>query len=647
MSLKTILLTTALAAMASTAAIAQDGAGVSSDAFPGRPYSPEANKSFPNHVYFGDTHVHTGLSVDAGGSGTRLMPRDAYLFARGEQVTSNTGQPVKLRTPFDFYMITDHSDGMGAITDIINGAPNIMADPDGKQFNADFNAGGDTAAAAMNRLISQFAQGDLSPAINYQPGNPAYQRVWDDLVRTAEEFNDPGVFTTFIAFEWTSLVAGNNLHRNVIFRDGPERAGRTLPYTTTAPLGSVDPKDLWAWMANYEATIGGDVTAIPHNGNLSNGMMFALQDDFADGAPLTAEYAEMRQKWERLYETTQIKGDGEAHPFLSPEDTFADFETWDIGNLDMSEAKTPEMLAGEYARSGLQRGLLVESETGVNPFKFGLIGASDTHIALTTPDNDNYFHKFTTYEPSPDRVMRDGAVHVSSQNTELGLTLDSWQYITSGLTAVWAEENTRGAIFDAMERREVYATTGTRIRLRFFGGWDFTDSDTQGRELATVGYGKGVPMGADLTPAPDGAEAPSFLVYALRDSVGANLDRIQIVKGWLDGDGKMRDKVYDVAWSDDRVPAADGTLPPVGDTVDLSVPTWTNTIGASELVAAWSDPDFDPDLRAFYYARVIEIPTPRWTAYDAVRFGVEMAEEVTLKTQERAYSSPIWYTPQG
>ena len=364
--------TTALA----SPALAQDAAGIAGpgDIYQGRPYSPYADRGFPTNVYFGDTHVHTGLSVDAGGSGTRLMPRDAYRFARGEQVTSDTGQPVKLARPYDFFMITDHSDAMGAITDILDGAPNIMADPEGRQFHADFNAGGQTAAEAMFRLINQFAQGEISEELNYQPGNPAFRRVWDDIIDAAEEFNDPGSFTTFIAFEWTSLVDGNNLHRNVIFRDGAERAGQVVPYTTSPPIGSRNPRDLWAWMENYERVTGGDVTAIPHNGNLSNGMMFAMQDDFADGAPLDADYARQRQKWERLYEVTQMKGDGEAHPLLSPEDEFADFETWDFGNLDISEAKTPEMLPGEYARSGLLRGLELEAELGVNPFKFGLEG---------------------------------------------------------------------------------------------------------------------------------------------------------------------------------------------------------------------------------------------------------------------------------
>jgi hypothetical protein len=630
-----LALTAALAAAPTGAQDAINPEGLAGPA--GRPYSPYADRAFPTGVYFGDTHVHTGLSADAGGGGTRLMPRDAYRFARGEQVLSNTGQPVKLAQPLDFYMITDHSDGMGAITDIFAGAPNILADPQGKAFHEAFNAGGETALRAAQELVRVFGSGELSPALNYQPGNPAYARVWDDIMAAAEEFNDPGRFTTFIAFEWTSLVAGNNLHRNVIFRDGPDRAGQVVPYTTTPPTGSQNPRELWAWLESYEAETGGRVLAIPHNGNVSNGMMFPLGDDFAEGAPLDATYAEARQRWEPLYETVQIKGDGEAHPLLSPEDEFAGFETWDYGNLDATEAKTPAMLPGEYTRSGLKRGLALEAELGVNPFKFGLVGASDTHTGLTTPDNDNFFGKFTAYEPSAERSQ-----HVSRTYADGSPALYSWQYITSGLTAVWARENSRGAIWDAMKRREAYATTGPRMRVRFFGGWNFQEADALRRDLAQIGYAKGVPMGADLAP---GEGSPSFLVYALRDPMGANLDRIQIVKGWLDDSGEQREKVYDVAWSDERDPGADGRLPPVGSTVDLSIPSWTNTIGAAELGAVWSDPDFDPSQRAFYYARVIEIPTPRWTAYDAVKFGLDLPMDVPMTQQERAYTSPIWYTP--
>jgi len=611
------------------------------DVLKGRPYSPYAERAFPTEVYFGDTHSHTSISADAGGGGTTLGPRDAYRFARGEQVMSNTGQPVKLSQPLDFYAVTDHSDGMGVITDILAGAPNIIADPVGKQFHEAFAKVGKDAADAAFQLTAKFAQGKMPDALNYQPGNPAYKAVWDDLVQAAEEFNEPHRFTTLIGYEWTSLVKGNNLHRVVLFRDGPETALRTLPYTTTPPVGSPNPRDLWKWMETYEATTGGNVLAIPHNGNLSNGMMFAMQDDFDNGKAFDKAYAEARAKWERTYETTQIKGDGEAHPLLSAEDEFAAFETWDMGNLDLSQQKTPEMLPGEYTRSGLKRGLELDAQLGVNPFKFGLVGASDNHVGLTTPDNDNFFGKFTQYEPGPKR-----ANHLSKENKENGTKLYSWQYISSGLTAVWATANTRAALFDALERREVYATTGPRIRVRFFGGFDFTKDDALRRDLALVGYTKGVPMGSDLKSAPDG-KAPSFLVYALRDAAGANLDRIQIIKGWLDADGNAQEKVYDVAWSGERKPAENGKLLSVGDTVDLSIPSWTNTIGAPELGTVWTDPDFDPSQKAFYYVRVLEIPTPRWTAYDRAIFDLDLPDNVPLKQQERAYTSPIWYSPKG
>ena len=624
----------------STVILAQEAPPDASESvLSGRPYSPYADRAFPTRPLFGDTHVHTALSADAGGGGTTLLPRDSYRLARGEQIVSNTGQPVRLSRPLDFYMITDHSDGMGAITDILSGTPNILADEQGRQFHEAFSKGGQTARMAAQELTKQFAQGTLSPVLNYQPGNPAYKRVWDDIISAAEEFNDPGVFTTFIAFEWTSLVAGNNLHRNVIFRDGPERAGQVVPYTTTQPMGSSNPRDLWAWLENYEAKTGGDATAIPHNGNLSSGMMFAMVDDFADGAPLDVDYAAARQKWDRLYEWTQLKGDGEAHPLLSPEDEFADFETWDYGNLDATQRKSPEMLPGEYARSGLQRGLLLEKELGINPFKFGADGATDTHVGMTTVEEENFFSKFAAYEPNPER-----AKHVGRTYPDGDVAFESWIYSAAGLTAVWATDNTRGAIFDAIERRETYATTGPRMTVRFFGG-DYTDDAMNRRDLARIGYSGGVPMGGDLT-GPGAGEAPDFLVYALRDPMGANLDRVQIVKGWIDAaTGEAMEKVHDVAWSGDRAPGADGKLPPVGNTVDLSVPSWTNTIGAPELGAVWTDPDFDPAESAFYYARVIEIPTPRWTAYDAVRFNVKMNPDVTMITQDRAYSSPIWYSP--
>ena len=341
-----------------------------------------------------------------------------------------------------------------------------------------------------------------------------------------------------------------------------------------------------------------------------------------------------------MYEATQIKGDGEAHPFLSPNDEFADYETWDKGNLNLSQAKTNDMLAGEYARSALKIGLQLEQSLGTNPYKFGMIGSTDSHTSLATAEEENFFGKHTGTEPSPERPM-----HLVGQFGDQKIL--GWEQVASGLAAVWAVENTREAIFDAMERKEVYATTGSRMLVRLFGGWDFSKDDMETRNPAFIGYRKGVPMGADLPKVAEGATAPSFMVYALKDPIGANLDRIQIVKGWLDADGKSHEKVYDVVWAGDRKPDAKGKLPPVGDTVDVARATWSNSIGLAELGAVWTDPEFDAKQRAFYYARVIEIPTPRWTAYDAFRYDLKLPKEVPMKTQERAYTSPIWYTPKG
>ena len=389
-------------------------------------------------------------------------------------------------------------------------------------------------------------------------------------------------------------------------------------------------------MTNYEAKTSGTVLALAHNGNLSNGIMFPLDVQYT-GRKLDAFYVEQRARWEPMYEITQIKGDGETHPFLSPDDEFANYETWDAGNLDLSEAKKNEMLQYEYGREALKNGLLLEARLGTNPYKFGLVGSTDSHTALSTAEEDNFFGKHSGSEPSPQRML-----HPFTE-TKQG-KFDGWQTVASGLAAVWAKENTRQAIFDAMARREVYGTTGPRMMVRFFGGWDFTLQDLNSRQPAFQGYEKGVPMGGDLS-AHKGGKAPTFMVYSLRDPIGANLDRIQIIKGWLDANGKTHEKVYDVAWSDNRKPDSDGKLPPVGNTVDIKNASWINSIGASELGAVWTDPDFDAKERAFYYARVIEIPTPRWIVYDAFRFGVEIPEGAETIHQERAYTAPIWYTP--
>jgi hypothetical protein len=379
------------------------------------------------------------------------------------------------------------------------------------------------------------------------------------------------------------------------------------------------------------------VLAIAHNGNLSNGLMFPMLEAF--GRPIDREYAETRANWERLYEATQTKGDGETHPFLSPNDEFADFERWDKANLDGSVPKKPDMLQFEYLRQALKNGLLLEQKLSANPYKFGLIGSSDAHTGLAAMEEDNFFGKTTPQEPSPERLTA-----TFMNNAKTGVRIMDWEVLSSGYAAVWATENTREAIWDAMHRRETYATTGTRMVVRFFAGWDFDASDATSRTPGVAGYAKGVPMGGDLRQAPTG-KVPTFLVAALRDPIGANLDRIQIVKGWIDAKGQLQEKVHDVAWSGGRKPGADGKLPSVGNTVDVANATWTNTIGAPELIAVWRDPDFSASQRAFYYARVIEIPTPRWTAYDAKRFGVKPLPGTRMTVTERAYTSPIWYTP--
>jgi len=602
-------------------------------------YSPYANRNFPVRPLFGDTHLHTSYSMDAGASGTRLAAPDAYRFAKGEQVTSNTGQPVKLSRPLDFLVVADHSDGFGLFPLIFNGDPTVMADPQGRRWNEMLHAGKGWEAAM--EIIKNFGAGTISKKIMPVPGTKAYTNAWQETIKAAEEANDPGRFTAFIGFEWTSNTGGMNLHRNVIFRDNADKASQVEPYITAKPLGSDNPEDLWKWMAAYQEKTGGNVLAIAHNGNLSNGLMFPTVEAF--GKQIDKQYAEERLRWERLYEVTQTKGTGEAHPYLSPNDEFANFEIWDKGNLDLSAKKEPGMLEHEYARAAYKNGLKLEQQLGVNPYKFGLVGSSDAHTALSAMEEENFFGKVTPGEPSPERMTKP-----FFHDEKTGLTIFDWEVSAAGYAAVWATENTRTSLWDAMERRETYATTGTRMVVRFFGGWDFEAGDAHNRLPAQIGYTKGVPMGGDLNDAPQG-KAPSFLVAAMKDPIGANLDRIQIIKGWLDAKGEVQEKIYDVVWgdADKRQPGADGKLPAVGSTVDVGKASWSNTIGDPELITVWKDPEFDPQQRAFYYARVIEIPTPRWTAYDAKRLWSKPNPGTTMTLQERAYTSPIWYTPKG
>ena len=607
-------------------------------AFPPKPlYSPYAGRNFPTRPLFGDTHLHTSFSMDAGAFGARLGPRDAYRLARGEEVTASSGQPVKLSRPLDFLVVADHSDNMGFFPDLFAGKPELLSDPTGRKWY-DMIKSGKGAEAAMEIIVA-FSQGTFPKALMYFPGTRSYKGAWQETIAAAEHYNDPGRFTAFIGYEWTSNTGGNNLHRNIVFRDNGDKASQVEPFTVYPPYGSDNPEDLWNWMDAYEKKTGGSVLAIAHNGNLSNGLMFPVVETF--GKKIDRAYAERRAKRERLYEMTQTKGTGESHPFLSPNDEFADFELWDKGNLDGSVAKKKEMLEFEYARSALKNGLKLEQQIGANPYKFGLIGSSDAHTGLAAMEEENFFGKTTPQEPSPERMTA-----TFMNNPKTGVKIMDWEVGASGYAAVWATENTREAIWDAMERRETYATTGPRMIVRFFGSWDFERADAQTRNPAVVGYAKGVPMGGDLRNAPAG-KSPTFIVAGLRDPIGANLDRIQIVKGWLDAKGELHEKVYDVAWGGDRKPDKDGKLPSVGSTVDVANATWTNTIGAPELITFWQDPAFNAAERAFYYARVLEIPTPRWTAYDAKRFGTKPLPGTRMTIVERAYTAPIWYTPGG
>ena len=431
-----------------------------------------------------------------------------------------------------------------------------------------------------------------------------------------------------------------NLHRVVIFKDGANKVGQVLPFST---IDSYDPEKLWDYLAAYEDKTGGSVLAIAHNGNVSNGQMFPLKR--LNGQPIDRAYAETRMRWEPLYEVTQMKGDGEAHPLLSPNDEFADYGTWDKGDISGQKAKEDWMLQYEYARTAFQLGLQQESKLGFNPYKFGMVGSTDAHTSLATTREENNWSKTPTMEPAPDRWEH---VVIGSVAGDEKLTTYSHETLASGLAAVWARENTREGLFNAMQKKETYATTGTRITVRFFGGWDYGKDDVYRPDVVSIGYRKGVPMGGDLSKKPSNKKAPVFMVGALKDPWSGNLDRIQIVKGWVDKAGKRQERIYDVAVSDGRKIGADGRCKtPVGDTVDTADASYLNNIGDAQLGAVWTDPDFNPDLRAVYYARVLEIPTPTWQAYDAKFFGVKMPKKVPLSHQERAYTSPIWYTPKS
>jgi len=629
-----------LAALAlPSVAFAQDVTYPDSLRQPPKIYSPyvartASDANFAEGVYWGDTHLHTSYSTDAGMFGNTLGPDAAYRFARGEEVLTSHGMRARLIRPLDFLVVSDHAENLGLAPMIAESNAELLKSEWGRMVH-DMVKAGDSRGAFQAWIAEVSASRDPI-------ANPRMMRtVWDREIAFAEEYNDPGRFTALIGFEWTSIntpETPGTLHRVVIFKEGAEKAGQVLPFST---LDSYDPEDLWEYMANYEEATGGNVLAVAHNGNVSNGLMFPIER--LNGQPVDRAYAEMRMRFEPLYEVTQIKGDGEAHPSLSPDDEFADYGTWDKADIAGFKPKEDWMLQYEYARSALQLGMQLEAQLGVNPYKFGMIGSTDAHTSLATTREENFFGKAAHLEPEAERWKH---VIIGSLAGDETLSSYSYESIGAGLAAVWARENTREGLFDAMQKKETYATTGTRITVRFFGGWDYTEDEVFRPDAVSIGYRKGVPMGGDLPTRPAGRQAPVFMVGALKDPWSGNLDRVQIVKGWIDDNGERQERVYDVAVSSGRTIGSDGRCrTPVGNTVDVADASYLNSIGDAELRAVWTDPDFNPEHQAFYYARVLEIPTPTWQAYDSKRFEITMPETVPMFGQERAYTSPIWYTP--
>ncbi len=596
--------------------------------------------AYPERVYWGDTHLHTSNSSDAFGFGVRLGPEEALRFARGEEVTSTTGIKAKLSRPLDFLVISDHSDGLAALKQIHDAPRILLRDPDLQRWHDELQKGPTESMRVAAELIDRFSahtlpKGMADPVKNKERTS----KVWTAYTAVTERYNEPGKFTALNGFEYTLMPKGDNLHRVAIFRDGKDKVDQVLPYTS---LEGTSADMLWDYMDAYQKNTGGKILAIPHNSNLSNGLMFQMTGP--GNVPMTAEYAKRRAAHEPLVEATQIKGDSESHPFLSPNDEFADFGDagWDIGNLTMEAKKTNDMLAGDYVREALKRGLLIEQRTGVNPYKLGMIGSTDSHTALSTGDEDNFFGKHSGNEPNATRAS-------TPQNLGTRVGRFGWNYLAGGYAAVWAKANTRGAIFDAMMRRETYSTTGPRMTVRFFAGWNFGANALQG-DWVKAAYAGGVPMGGDLKASTQGGSkaAPKFLVSALKDPMGANLDRVQIVKGWIDAGGKLHEKIFDVVWSSPGTrKITGGKLALVGDTVDVAKASYTNTIGAPVLTSLWSDPEFNAGQKAFYYVRVLEIPTPRWVLFDVLRYKAKLLPGTRVKDQERAYTSPIWYDPKG
>tara|TARA_R110000823_G_scaffold144958_3_gene275062 strand:+ start:15439 stop:17271 length:1833 start_codon:yes stop_codon:yes gene_type:complete len=597
--------------------------GIKADVGDGQSYSPPAGRDYPTRVYWGDTHLHTRYSVDANMFGNQhLGPAEAFRFARGETVAASNGMLVRLNRPLDFLVVSDHGEFLGLLPGVNANDPGLTR----------FSLGRRWQSAAQRGDLTELMQlwgTQQNEEIDGEPfaGPKFAARVWDEYAGFADSANQPGVFTAFIGYEWTGMNNLDNLHRNIIFADDAETATRLRPFTSR---DSADPEDLWRHLAKYEAQSGGRALAIPHNSNLSGGLMFRPRT--AAGKNFDTPYARLRARWEPLVEITQIKGDSETHPIISPNDEFADFGTWNT-NLSMRTdvSREDDQVQYEYVRSALQLGLRLEDQLGVNPFQFGVIGSTDSHTGLATADDDNYWGKFSKDNPHKGRAFEPT---LPEQFGPRDVLLSNWQQLASGYAAVWAQANTRAALFDALKRKEVYATTGPRMLVRFFGGWHYSSEDALSPDLAERGYRKGVPMGGELPPHTGNYSAPRFLISASKDPEGANLERLQIIKGWLDQSGDLQEKIYDVAVTDNP-----------GNTVNLEAAGYLNSAGSAQLAAVWQDPHFDPLSRAFYYLRVLEIPTPRWPVHDARFFGDPLPPEGWRQAQQRAYTSAIWYKP--
>jgi hypothetical protein len=597
-------------------------------------------------LLWGDTHLHTTYSSDAfANNNLRADPESAFRYASGlPTIHPYHNARVQIETPLDFLVVSDHAEFLGVIRNTyFNGVDKrdvgfidgIKADiatwilrrsmdkGEGRSLFVDVLPDAEEPRAAAQRIL------DNGVPVGWLPPQPQVEvDTWNTITGFADKYNNPGEFSALIGWEWSSIPGGANLHRVVITSAGASTAQQFQPFGLD---DSPFPEDLWAWLESTSSETGADFIAIPHNSNISKGYMF--DDKSLRGDPIDADYAARRMKWEMVAEITQIKGDSETHPDLSPDDPFAEFETYPFY---IQRETTPYKAGqGDYIRPALRRGLALERSAGMNPYQFGLIGSTDAHTAMASAEEDNFHGKLATDSIPANKTNQWGRNN--------GVT--GWDMSASGLAAVWAEENTRESILAAMKRREVYATSGPRIGVQFYAGWGLGEADLGAENLYAQATSVGVPMGGELRPTAQGAASPGFIVQATKDPLGVNLDRVQIVKGWIDAAGETHEKVFDVAWGGDDRLQADGSLAPVGNTVDVKTASVTNGIGEPMLITAWSDPEFDASQSAFYYARVLQIPTPRHSLYDAIALKRDSADDQPDTIQERAYTSPIWYHP--